>query len=226
MKNSPLIPTYRPATEAENITFQAVVKDQMVLELSCLQAIETRAEQRAGGAWAASDKQMLEEDVADFENIDDSSLQRFAADQILDNILQYPSYQIEFVELGKQLPELKTKLTALNNETVRRNIAKEDRKTMDMAISTGIAGSELANARIDHASTQNTHEYCGPVVAVNDYFALQKTSRDGFTLHCLSDLNQLPIKDHQLLIKYGNGIGVVVDESLQRAQGLAHGTAR
>ena len=226
MNDSPLIPTYVPATEAEDMAFLAIVQAQTITDHACLKAIEVRAEQRACSTALACDKTMADTDIADFENISDPQLQRFAAVQILDNAHAYPGYSAGLTALGERLPALNAKLLALSAVDVDLGRAKEDRKTMDVALMTAIAASALHGARVDHASAENGLEYCGPAVAVSDYLVLQKTSRDGFTLHCLSDLDQLPVKDHQLSIKYAKGIGMVVDQNLQRAQQLAGGVGR
>lgn len=246
MQNTKTIPMYRPATQAEEMTWDAVVSrakvsDGSSTELECLRRIERRAEQRRVAVpYVEGDKLMAAADVADFEAIDDPHLQRFAAVQISDNLLEYPDYKTSLVALDANKPGLNTKLAQLNAVNDQLIVAKEDRKAAeynrcvetldasDVAKLTNIAEEKTVLARVWDASlvSPDGQEHFGVVLEVGSRFALQKTGRETFPLHRLSVLDQLPVKGQNVSIKYDQGRGVVVDQDVKRDRDAERGAGR
>lgn len=242
MKNTELNPIYRDPTQAEEMTWNAVVgraklSDPLSSDLDRLQQIERRAEQRVGAApHFENDTMLAVADVAEFEAINDPHLQRFAAVQILDNALAYPDYKFSLVALEANKPGLGQKLTQLNAVNDQMIATKEDRKATKYTVleaaevkeMTQIAEGITVLARVWDAArmSQDAQEHFGLVLTVGSRFALQKTGRETFPLHRLSSLDQLPVKGQDLSIKYDKGVGVVVDQALKHARARTVGASR
>lgn len=88
------------------------------------------------------------------------------------------------------------------------------------------AKSKMDNAKVYPAFTKDGQGCFGVVVEVGSRYALQKGGRESFTLHHLSQLDQVPVKGHDCAIHYRKGVGQVVDHDLRREQDHARGMGR
>lgn len=100
-------------------------------------------------------------------------------------------------------------------EDMRREFVLDSK---EIAALSDVAASKIDGAKVYKAFSKDGTSYSGPIIDVGKHYALQKTGRDGFTLHHLSMLDNLPEKNQNLSIKYGNGVGVVIDHDLKREQ--------
>lgn len=88
------------------------------------------------------------------------------------------------------------------------------------------AESKMDNAKVWPAFTKDGQSSYGVVMAIGDRYALQKGGRENFTLHHLSQLNQVPAVGRDYAISYKKGLGTVVDQGLKREQNNARGVGR
>ena len=86
-----------------------------------------------------------------------------------------------------------------------------------------VAESKIDGAKVYPAFTKDGTGFSGPVIAVADRYALQKTGRDGFTLHHLSQLDAMPVEGLNMAVKYNKGVGAVFDRDQQQQQGQGVG---
>jgi hypothetical protein len=63
-------------------------------------------------------------------------------------------------------------------------------------------------------------QHCGDVAALSVFFAVQSAGRGKFVLHELASLEQVPQLGHSIEVKYKNGIGAVLDKTLEREKTL------
>ena len=88
------------------------------------------------------------------------------------------------------------------------------------------AKGKMDNAKTWPAFTKDGQSSFGVVLAVGDRYALQKGGRENFTLHHLSQLDQVPAVGRDYAISYKKGLGAVVDQDLKREQSQARGAGR
>lgn len=96
----------------------------------------------------------------------------------------------------------------------------------DAEIMKAAAESKIDGAKVSKAFTKDGQEHFGPVIAVGERFALQKTGADRFSMHHLAALSEKPEIGANLAVKYNKGVGAVVDQDKQRAQNKALGAGR
>ena len=90
----------------------------------------------------------------------------------------------------------------------------------------GVAKSKMDNAKVWAAFTKDGQSSFGVVLAVGERYALQKGGRENFTLHHLSQLDQVPTVGRDYAVYYNKGVGAVVDQDLKREQNQARGAGR
>ena len=116
-----------------------------------------------------------------------------------------------------EVPKAKQEFALRAAEDMRKEFSLDSKEVAKL---TDVAANKIDGAKIFKAFTKDGTSYVGTVVDVGDRYALQKTGRDGFTLHHLSALDQKPEKGVNLAIRYNKGVGAVVDQDIKREQGL------
>ncbi|CAG0973448.1 hypothetical protein RHDC4_01422 [Rhodocyclaceae bacterium] len=76
-----------------------------------------------------------------------------------------------------------------------------------------VAAEKMDGAKVFNASTKDNKHYVGDVVEMTDHFVLQKSNRDGFTIHDRSKLKGNVVKGENLDVKYENGVGKVHEKA-------------
>lgn len=132
-----------------------------------------------------------------------------AAFNQLDKVWEIPKANLEYVLRAAQ--------------GMRDDYALDAKEAEMMA---GIAENKIDGANVRAAFTKDGQRHSGPIVAVGDRLALQKTGRGDFTLHSLRALSERPQVNSNAEIEYHNGTGKVVDLDRVRAQNKAASVAR